>query len=155
LYSRGCYDNLISIQNKLKEAHPLRNSQSIEILLGVIYACEYGDINKLKKFINCPEFHSLRSAERLYRRYLNGEKWYRLGRHPSDDYGTKLIISVLKLAIYLNNESANSITSESNISKTLCDRYDISFSLLSEAWDSLANNIDAEVDRAVSLPASI
>jgi hypothetical protein len=146
---------LVSIQNKFKEDHPLRNNQSIEVLLSVLYACEYGDINKLKKYIDYPEFKSLRSAERLYRRYLSGEKWYRFGRHPSDDHSTKLIISVLKLATYLNNESDSSITPESNISKTLCDRYDISFTILVEAWGSLANNIDAEVDRAVSLPASI
>lgn len=144
-----------SIQNKLSKDHPLNNPRSIEILRGVILACEYGNINRIEAFRNYQEFNSLNPARRLYQRYLNGDTWYRVGRHLSDDQHTKIMLAVIELAKQMIDSKVNYFDTKHSIIINICKRFKLSFEELSDAWNDLAINIEAEVDRYISLQSDL
>lgn len=104
---------------------------------------------------NYQEFNSLNPARRLYQCYLNGDTWYRVGRHLSDDQHTKIMLAVIELAKQMIDSKVNYFDKKHSIIINICKRFKLSFEELSDAWNDLAINIEAEVDRYISLQSDL
>lgn len=112
----------------------------------VIRACEFGSIEKLLKAHNKFELESCRAAKRIIDAYSSEKKWYKKGRHLSDDFHTKKIMAVLEISEKMLSLSINENTFSQEISKT-ARRFKIREDELLSALNDMADNIEMELER--------